>query len=85
MSGASMHHDPLRSTRRKPFFSVGHVWVVLARWVSLPLGEGRGFALPLLFRLYRSSKRGGPPMDRRDAPAVCAPRRPRQRRPVPPA
>jgi hypothetical protein len=59
ISGASMHHDPLRSTRRKPFFSFGHVWVVLAVWVPLPLGERRGFALPLLFRLYQSSKRGG--------------------------
>jgi hypothetical protein len=25
----SMHHDPLRSTERKPCFSFGHVWVVL--------------------------------------------------------
>jgi hypothetical protein len=57
--GASMHHDPLRSTARKPFFSFGHVWVVLALWVPLPLGSRRGFALPILFRLYRSTKRGG--------------------------
>lgn len=59
ISGATMHHDPLRSTRRKPFFSFGHVWVVLALWVPLPLGDQRGFAVPILFRLYRSSKRGG--------------------------
>lgn len=59
IGGASMHHDPLRSTRRKPFFSFGHVWVVLAVWVPLPLGEQRGVALPVLFRLYQSSKRGG--------------------------
>jgi hypothetical protein len=65
ISGATMHHDPLRSTRRKPFFSFGHVWVVLALWVPLPLGEQRGFALPILFRLYRSSKGGG----RADGPA----------------
>ena len=45
--GASMHHDPLRSTARKPFFSFGHVWVVLALWVPLPLGSHRGFALPI--------------------------------------
>lgn len=57
--GASMHHDPLRSTTRKPFFSFGHVWVVLALWVPLPMGPIRGFALPVLFRLYRSTKRGG--------------------------
>jgi hypothetical protein len=63
--GASMHHDPLRSTARKPFFSFGHVWVVLALWVPLPMGPIRGFALPILFRLYRSTKRGG----RADAPS----------------
>ena len=65
ISLASMHHDPLLSSARKPFFSFGHVWVVLAIWVPLPLGERRGFALPVLFRLYRSSKRGG----QRDASA----------------
>ena len=51
ISLASIHHDPLRSTARKPFFSFGHVWVVLAVWVPLPMGPKRGFALPLLFRL----------------------------------
>ena len=56
---ASMHHDPLLSSARKPFASFGHVWVVLALWVPLPFGSGRGFALPVLFRLYLSSKRGG--------------------------
>jgi hypothetical protein len=65
VSLASMHHDPLLSSARKPFFSFGHVWVVLAVWVPLPLGGGRGFALPVLFRLYTSSKRGG----RRDSKA----------------
>src|SRR5437879_538314 len=56
---ASMHHDPLLSSARKPFASFGHVWVVLALWVPLRFGSGRGFALPILFRLYVSSKRGG--------------------------
>ena len=56
---ASMHHDPLLSSARKPFCSFGHVWVVLALWVPLPIGPGRGFALPLLFRLYVGAKRGG--------------------------
>jgi hypothetical protein len=59
VSLASMHHDPLLSSRRKPFFSFGHVWVVLAVWVPLPMGERRGFALPLLVRLYTGAKRGG--------------------------
>jgi hypothetical protein len=48
---ASMHHDPLLSSARKPFASFGHVWVVLALWVPLPFGSGRGFALPVRFRL----------------------------------
>ena len=56
---ATMHHDPLLSSVRKPFCSFGHVWVVLALWVPLPMGGARGFALPLLFRLYVGSKRGG--------------------------
>src|SRR5437867_6145065 len=56
---ASMHHDPLLSSARKPFASFGHVWVVLALWVPLPFGTGRGFALPVLFRLSIGAKRGG--------------------------
>jgi hypothetical protein len=65
VSLAAMHHDPLLSTARKPFFSFGHVWVVLALWVPRPMGRGRGFALPLLVRLYTGAKRGG----RADAPS----------------
>jgi DDE superfamily endonuclease len=56
---ASMHHDPLLSSARKPFCSFGHVWVALALWVPLPMGGSRGFALPLLFRLYVGARRGG--------------------------
>jgi len=65
ISLATMHHDPLLSTAKKPFFSFGHVWVVLALWVPRPMGGSRGFALPLLFRLYVGAKRGG----QQDAPA----------------
>lgn len=54
-----MHHDPLLSTARKPFFSFGHVWVVLAIWAPLPMGRERGFALPVLFRLHLGKQRGG--------------------------
>jgi len=61
---ATMHRDPLLSTARRPFCSFGHIWVVLALWVPLPLGD-RGVALPVLFRLYVGSKRGG----RADAPS----------------
>lgn len=59
ISLGTMHHDPLRSTAHKPFFSFGHVWVTLALWVPLPMDTTRGFALPILFRLYVGSKRGG--------------------------
>ena len=62
---ASMHHDPLLSTRRKPFFSFGHVWVVLALWVPLPMGSTHGFAVPIVCRLFIGAKRGG----QRDAPS----------------
>jgi hypothetical protein len=76
----SMHHDPLLSTGRKPFFSFGHVWVVLALWVPLPIGPmggRRGFALPILCRLYVGAKRGG----QADAPSAPARRsRPRSGR-----
>src|SRR5918911_170777 len=75
VSLAAMHHDPLLSTARKPFFSFGHVWVVLALWVPLPLGGGRGLALPLVFRLYVGAKRGGEraaPSRRRTGPRYQA-------------
>jgi hypothetical protein len=96
---ASMHHDPLLWTGRKPFFSVGHVWVVLAVWAgspragrrsALPMGRERGFALPILFRLYRGKERGGqagapsrrgkPPSKRRQA-ALLAGARERRSKP----
>src|SRR3954470_17278332 len=79
ISLATMHHDPLLSTAKKPFCSFGHVWVVLALWVPLPMGRSRGFALPLLFRLYVGAKRGGqraapahPRASRRQAAAAAA-------------
>ena len=71
---ASMHHDPLLSSARKPFSSFGHVWVVLALWVPLPFGSGRGFALPVLFRLYVGSKRGGETNAAGRTPAKRGPR-----------
>ena len=59
ISLAAMHHDPLLSSAHKPFTSFGHVWVVLALWIPLPVSSGRGFALPLLFRLFVGSRSGG--------------------------
>jgi hypothetical protein len=52
---ASMHHDPLLSTRIKPVFHWGHVWVVLSIVVRVPVWK-KSFALPVLARLYRSEK-----------------------------
>ena len=53
--GASNHHDPLLSTRAKPVFHWGHVWVVVSIVVRVPLWK-KTFALPVLARLYRSEK-----------------------------
>jgi DDE superfamily endonuclease/Archaeal putative transposase ISC1217 len=56
--GAGMHHDPLRSTQKRPFFSFGHSWVVLSLHVSFPFAPHKTWALPVLVRLYR--KRNNP-------------------------
>lgn len=62
--GAAMHHDALRSTYmrggaggRTVSFAFGHNWVVLAIAVTPPWNPERRFAIPVLFRLYRSKKR----------------------------
>lgn len=62
--GAAMHHDALRSTYtrgsaggRTVCFAFGHNWVVLALAVTPPWNPQRRFAIPILFRLYRSKKR----------------------------
>jgi hypothetical protein len=54
IAAASMHRDPLLSTGRRLFFHWGHVWVVLS--INVPM-FGKTWALPVLFRLYRSKKR----------------------------
>jgi hypothetical protein len=59
VSLASMHHDPLLSSPGKGFCSFGHVWVVVAVWLPLPMQPERGFALPVAFRLFTGSRRGG--------------------------
>jgi len=58
----AMHHDALRSTygrgtAKSVFFAFGHNWVVLAIAVTPPWNLNRRFAIPVLFRLYRSKKR----------------------------
>lgn len=53
--GIASHIDAVRSTRKHRVFCFGHCWVVLAVLVRVPF-SGRTWALPVLFRLYRSKK-----------------------------
>jgi hypothetical protein len=55
--GADMHHDPLRSTQQRPFFSFGHSWVVFSLHVSFAFAPDKVWALPILVRLYRKRKK----------------------------
>lgn len=55
ISGASMHRDPLISTRAKTVHSWGHVWVIIAVVIRVPKWN-KSFALPVLCRLYRAKK-----------------------------
>jgi hypothetical protein len=55
IEAAAMHHDPLLSSAKKPFFHFGHQWVVLAVVVPFPRW-GKVFSLPVLVRLYRPEK-----------------------------
>ena len=79
ISPATMHRDPLLSTARTPFGSFGHVGVVPARWVPLPLGDRPA-------RRHRLRPRAAP--GRRAGPAGAGtqvdrpPLVPRQGRPV---
>lgn len=51
--GLGSHLDAVRSTRAVHVFSFGHVWVTLAVLVHVPFAS-RPWALPVLFRLYRT-------------------------------
>ena len=53
--GIASHINAVQSTKKRKVFSFGHCWVVLAIPVKLPFSK-RAWALPVLFRLYRSSK-----------------------------
>jgi len=53
--GIGSHLDAVRSTKRQKIFCFGHCWVVLAVLVSVPFST-RTWALPVLFRLYRTEK-----------------------------
>jgi hypothetical protein len=75
---ATMHADPLLRNGRKPFHSYGHVFVVLAIHVTVPLIAKTGWALPFLFRLFESRRQGG----RADAPSDRGRAQSRRRRKV---
>jgi hypothetical protein len=53
--GIGSHLDAVRSTKRQKVFCFGHCWVVLAVLVRVPFSS-RIWALPVLFRLYRTKK-----------------------------
>jgi hypothetical protein len=53
--GLGTHVDAVRSTKAVRVFAFGHVWVVLSVIVHLPYSR-RPWALPVLFRLYRTKK-----------------------------
>lgn len=53
--GIGCHRDAVLSSGRYKVLRFGHVWVVLAVVVHLPFCP-RPFALPLLFRLYRTRR-----------------------------
>lgn len=60
--GTGVHLDSTRSVysrqgRRVDAFCFGHQWVVLAVRVPCPWNPDRGWAVPVLFRLYRSPGR----------------------------
>lgn len=56
---ASMHADPLLKQGGRPFHSYGHVYVVLAVHVVVPLLGRTRWALPFMFRLFEGPRRGG--------------------------
>lgn len=53
--GIGCHLDAVRSTKKQKIFCFGHNWVVLTVVMPVPFST-RTWALPLLFRLYRTEK-----------------------------
>lgn len=53
--GIGSHLDAVRSTKRQKIFCFGHCWVTLAIVMPVPFSK-RTWALPVLFRLYRTVK-----------------------------
>jgi hypothetical protein len=53
--GIGSHLDAVRSTKKQKVFAFGHCWVALAVLVRVPFST-RTWALPVLFRLYRTKR-----------------------------
>jgi hypothetical protein len=53
--GLGSHLDAVRSTKAFRMLSFGHVWVVVSVVVRVPFSN-RPWALPILFRLYRTKQ-----------------------------
>jgi len=53
--GIGSHLDAVRSTKKQKVFAFGHCWVTFAVLVRVPFST-RTWALPVLFRLYRTKK-----------------------------
>lgn len=53
--GIGSHLDAVRSTKKQKVFAFGHCWVTLAVVMPVPFSK-RTWALPLLFRLYRTER-----------------------------
>jgi DDE superfamily endonuclease len=51
--GAAMHHDPLHSSQKRPFFAFGHNFVVFSLQLTLPFAPNKCWAFPILVRMYR--------------------------------
>ena len=80
--GAGMHHDPLRSTQKRPVFAFGHNFVVFSLQVALPFAPDKYWAFPILVRMYR--KRSDQPARARQRRKTGAQaNRPRHRQAIP--
>jgi hypothetical protein len=53
IANASMHRDPLLSTKRRPVFHWGHLWVIFGVNIE---AFGKTWCLPVFVRLYRGPK-----------------------------